>query len=179
MAKKKIAISQIERVRQQDPLTAEALESLAEAIGNVAQQTTATPQGTTPAPPPPDALQVASAGGIFDVAIPHAAPIMRGANYFLEYSTSSSFAHPYTIDLGASRNFRGFLGNQNLFFRARVQYPTGPPSAPIYFGPQSSPTMVNGGGSTTGPAPLPSQGSGTSQGANGGDGGFGMEISRE
>jgi hypothetical protein len=50
------------------------------------------------------------------------------------------------------------LGNQTLFWRAYSQYIGSLPSAPITFG--APPVAVAGGGST-GPAPLPSTGSGT------------------
>lgn len=174
----KVNISNLEDIRRDNPRLAEALESLGRHIGAVADQTTATVHGTTQPPPPPDKLDVKAAGGIFEAAVTHNAPIQRGANYFLEYSTSPSFAQAYTLDMGASRNERRNLGNQTLYFRARVSYPTSPPSDPIYFGSAGQPTAVVGGGSVTGPNPLPSQGTGTSSGANGGDGGFGNNPDR-
>lgn len=179
----KLNIRNISQIRSSNPLLAEALESIAEQVGHVADQTTATLHTTTQAPPPPEALNVTASGGVFDFAITHTAPVQRGINYFVEYSQSPSFAQASTIDLGQSRNHRVFLGNQTLYFRTRAGYPTSPPSEPTYFiagsGSPAQPTAVVGGGAIAGPTPQPSQGAGTSQGANGGDGGFGNNPVRQ
>lgn len=170
----KLNIKNIDHFRQTNPLLAEALESIAQQVAHVADQTTATLHATTAAPSPPDAISVVAAGGIFDIAITDKDPnAPRGINYFVEYSQSPTFAQATTIDLGAARNYRANFGNQTLYFRAKRGVPTGPSSDPVYFGTAIQPTAVVGGGSTSGPTPQASQGSGTSQGANGGDGGFG------
>ena len=59
--------------------------------------------------------------------------------------------------MGASRNQYLQLGNQTLYWRVYSQYIGSLPSAPVAFG--SPPIAVAGGGSS-GPAPLPSTGSG-------------------
>lgn len=170
----KLNIANIEKIRAKDPFLAEALESIARPVENIAQQTTASLVGSTPKPSPPVAINVVASGGIHDIAITDSDPTtQRGINYFAEYSSSASFAQATTVDLGAARNIRLGLGNQTFFWRARRGYPTGPSSDPVYFGTEGQPTAVTGGGSATGPAPQASQGAGTSQGANGGDGGFG------
>jgi hypothetical protein len=83
--------------------------------------------------------------------------------------------------MGASRNLYVQLGNQTLFWRAYSQYIGSQPSAPITFG--SPPVAVVGGGSS-GPAPLPSAGSGVfPNGVLRGANGFGIHpgsrISRQ
>jgi hypothetical protein len=164
---------------QDNPLLAEALESIATQVGHVADQTTATVGGTTAAPPAPTSLNVMAAGGIHDMVITDHNPVQRQINYFVEYSDTPSFVAPRVIDLGQSRNHRTALGNQTLFFRAYSAYPTSTRSEAVYHGGSATnPVAVNGGGATTGPALQASQGSGTSDGANGGDGGFGNSPTR-
>lgn len=174
----RLDIHNIDQIRQQNPLVAEALESIAQQLGHVADQANATIGGTTPPPNSPSSLSVQASGGIHDIAITDNNPLNRGINYFIEYSPNASFVKPTVIDLGASRNFRTALGNQTLFFRAYSAYPTSPRSEPVYFGTVTAPVAVVGGGAATGPAPQASQGSGTSNGPNGGDGGFGNAASR-
>lgn len=170
----KLNISNLEKIRQDNPFVAEALDSIANALANVANQTTASLHGSTAAPPAPTSVNVTSAGGIFDIAITDNNPVQRGINYFVEYSDNQSFVKPRVIDLGQSRNERRNLGNQTLYFRAYSGYPTSPRSEAVYHGGSATnPTAVVGGGATSGPALQASQGSGTTDGANGGDGGFG------
>ena len=59
--------------------------------------------------------------------------------------------------MGASRNLYSQLGNQTLYWRAYSQYVGSLPSAPITFG---SPPTRSSWRRHTGPAPLPSSGSG-------------------
>lgn len=176
----KLNISNIEKIRQSNPLLAEALESIAQQVAHVADQTTATLHASTPAPAPPASINVVASGGVHEISITDNDPnTQRGINYFAEYSLSPSFAQAYTLDMGQARNLRVNLGNQTLFWRAKRGYPTGPASDPVYLGTEGQPLAVVGGGATTGPAPLASQGAGTSQGANGGDGGFGNNPVRQ
>jgi hypothetical protein len=74
--------------------------------------------------------------------------------------------------MGASRNLYVQLGNQTLYWRAYSQYIGSLPSTPVSFG--APPIAVTGGGSS-GPAPLPSSGSGVLPGGllRGGNG-FGI-----
>lgn len=175
----KLNIANIEIIRQRDPHLAEALESIALQTASVAEQTTATLHGSTPAPPAPSSLNVTAAGGIFDMSITDHSTVQRGINYFVEYSDSPSFVKPRQIDLGQARNERRSLGNQTLYFRAYSAYPTSPRSEVVYHGGSASaPAAVVGGGAVTGPALQDSQGSGTTEGANGGDGGFGLSPTR-
>jgi len=151
-----------------------ALDDMIDYIQSVMTQTNSSPQGQSDPPPSPASLKVTAAHGIFDAAITDNNPVNRGINYFLEYSDNPQFNAPTTIDLGQSRNFRGHLGNQNLYWRAHSSYPTGPRSPHVYHGGSPvNPSPVAGGGVLTGPTPQPSQGSGTSNGASGSDGAFG------
>lgn len=156
-------------VFRKDPLLGEALDDVLAKVANVAAQTVAAPTGVTPAPPQVSAVTVTAADGVFDAVISDNNPVSRGLNYFLEYSDNVGFTAPTVLDLGASRNWRGYLGNLTLYFRGYSQYPTSAPSAPTYFG---NPTTVVGGGAA-GPTPNPSAGSGTAQ-DNGEDGGSGF-----
>jgi hypothetical protein len=170
----KLNIDNLEKIRQDNPFVAEAFDAVARAMGNMAEQTNASLHGSTAAPPAPTSVNVTAAGGIFDVAITDNNPVQRGINYFVEYSDNPSFVKPRVIDLGQSRNERRALGNQTLYFRAYSSYPTSPRSDAVYHGGSATnPVAVAGGGATSGPALQASQGSGTTEGANGGDGGFG------
>lgn len=160
------------------PEVGQALDDLADHIQNVMNQTNSSPNGVTPPPPNPSALTVTASQGIFEAKIDDYNPVNRGINYFLEYSQNPQFSAPTTIDLGQSRNHRANLGNQTLYWRAHSSYPTSTRSTHVYHGSASSPVAVSGGGAATGPAPLPSSGSGTSSGASGSDGAFGNRPSR-
>src|SRR6266446_3398732 len=95
-----------------------------------------------------------------------------GVFYFAESDTTPAFAAPRVYFMGASRNMYVQLGNQTLYWRAYSQYIGSLPSAPVSFG--SPPTAVAGGGAT-GPAPLPSSGSGVfPNGVPRGGNGFGV-----
>lgn len=157
-----------------NPMVAEALDDLASRITNTGEQVAASPDGLVAPPPSVSSLAVSAAQGIFDISInDNNSSIVRGINYFLEYSLSPSFTAPHVKDLGSSRNWRGFLGNQTLYWRAYSSYPTSARSKPVYYGTELQPTATIGGGTATGPAPLGSNGSGTSKGSSGSDGGFG------
>jgi hypothetical protein len=110
--------------------------------------------GQAPAtPPPPTAITVAAAGGIFQINITDQTP---GVNYILEYSPTANFAAPRQIPLALGVNqHRAYLGNQTLFWRVRSGYPTAPHSAPLspprYLGTEAQPTPIVGGGATIGP----------------------------
>lgn len=160
---------------QKDPRVAEALDDVVKALNSAASQVVASPQGVTSPPADISQLTVTAADGIFDAAIKDGSSVNRGINYFLEYSPDIGFTTPTVIDLGASRNWRRFMGNLTLYWRAYSSYPTSASSSPVYFG---TPTAVVGGGAA-GPTPNPSSGSGTGSddGQDGGSG-FGSEPRR-
>ena len=112
--------------------------------------------GQAPASPPaPAQLNVAAAGGIYQVNITDPT---QGVNYVLEYSTLPGFPTNATrqvpLALGVT-SYRATLGNQVLFWRVRAGFPTAPHasplSAPTYFGSSAKPNPVIGGGATVGP----------------------------
>lgn len=142
---------------------AETLRDLLDGVNTVAKHTAVSVVGHEVAPSPPVALSVVASGGIFDVAIQDNAPadIDRTPEYFVEYSTSASFAAPIVKHLGPSRNWRPMLGNQTLYFRAYSQFGrSSSVSEHRYFGPSNAPTPVVGGG-VAGPTIQASTGSGT------------------
>jgi hypothetical protein len=150
---------------------AEALNSLGIQVGNISQKVNVDPAGQQIAAPPNiGSLSVLGANGVFDAAIVDAGTIQLGILYFLEYSLDINFTQPIVISLGPSRNWRGFLGNQTLFWRAYSQYTGSPTSSPVSFG--TPPTPVVGGGAA-GPTIQPSSGSGTCS-TNGQQGGHGL-----
>jgi len=160
-------------INQDDSRYAEAFKAIENALNTIASQTAASAAGPQISSPRPANLQVSAAGGVYDIAITDDAPIQRGVEYFLEYSTTPAFNQPTVIHLGTTRNHRVFLGNQTFYWRAYSQYgPASAPSAPVYFGGSQNPTPVAGGGTITGPIPLASKGSGTAK-SDGLDGGAG------
>lgn len=168
----------LQSIRLRDPELGEALDDVLKMMQNMATQANVSPTGTIQPPTPISALKVSAANGLFSAAITDNGPVVRGANYFLEYSDTPSFNAPKVLDLGQSRNFEGFLGNRTLYWRAYHQYPASVRSSPVYHGTPTSPIAVPGGGIVSGPVSLPSQGSGTARGASGSDGGFGNNPSR-
>lgn len=164
---------------EENPKLAEALDDILGHINTTMTQTNSSPNGQVTPPPTPNSLVVNGAHGIFDAAISdNSSEVNRGINYFLEYSKSPSFSAPTQISLGPSRNWRGHLGNQTLYWRANSSYLTSPRSDHAYHGTQTQPVAVSGGGVNTGPELSPSQGSGTSAGGTGSDGAFGNQPTR-
>ena len=149
-----------------DPLLGQALEDVTQHLERL----------IPPSTPPSDITQlnVSAADGVFDISVVDNLPAQRGINYFLEYAQEPSFQSPILIDLGASRNWRGYLGNLTLYWRAYSAYPSTARSKPVVF--LGNPVV---GGGAAGPAPLPSQGGGTSVGGSAADGGFGNERTRD
>ena len=145
----------------QDHAVRRAIDDLASRIQAGFNQVVAHISGVTPAPPPISSLTITAADGVFEATIQDNNPVMRGIEYFLEYSSAPQ--GPWTVvSLGPSRGpWRQFIGNRTLYWRAYSQYPTSAPSNPVYFGPENAPTGVLGGGALNGPAPGASAGSGT------------------
>lgn len=154
-----VAITNLDRIRLQNPVLFEALLSIQNAL---------TEQSVDP-PPQVTSLKVTAQDGIFQASMADAGPVKKGVNYFLEYDTDPNFTQPHVVHLGTSRTWRGSLGNLALHFRAYSQYAVignSNPNAPIVF-----PSVVMGGG-VDGPVLHPSTGSGTAapSGQQGGQG---------
>lgn len=141
-------------LRQLDPTgkLAEVIADIAQEINAVKNQTGAQGNIQTQAPTAPQGVTVTAQGGVFQISIADSQP---GVNYFVEYSPNQAFSVVRTFPVGANRNPRIFLGNQNLFFRVRTGYPTAPHGTPLsdptYFGNSAQPTIVAGGGTVVGP----------------------------
>jgi hypothetical protein len=152
---------QLVALKKKDPYTAEIISQLIVSINKLNNYHGIDTSGNVTAPKTVGQLVVTAANGVFRVTIIDKSAISRGINYFLEHDTNALFPAPVTLALGPSRDWQGFLGSGNFFFRCYSQYPLSPPSPIIYFGTQAVPTPVAGGGAIAGPAPLPEQGSGT------------------
>jgi hypothetical protein len=154
-----------------DPRLSATFRELSKSLDNAANTTGVSGQDLT-APPNLRSIAVTAANGVFDIVLSD--PVGQGGNslgvnYFVDWSTTASFANFRTIHLGPSRSWYGFLGSQTLFFRAYSQYPASTKSKYVYFGGPAAPTGVPGGGAIAGPAPAAASGSG----GRGGRGGFG------
>ncbi len=163
-------IAQLAPLKNGDPYLYESLINIVTAINRLSIKAGVDPLAAVAPPTPIASLAVQAANGWFDLAITDNAPARAGLFYFAESDTTPAFASPRVYFLGATRNLYVQLGNQTLYWRAFSQYIGSNPSTPVSFG--TPPSAVVGGG-TTGPAPLPSRGSGTASGTVLGGNGFG------
>src|SRR5205085_3462181 len=127
------------------------------ALSATSQRAGVDPAPSSPAPTPIASITVQASNGWFDIAITDPSDARPGLFYFAESDTTPAFSAPRVYFMGASRNLYVQLGNQTLFWRAYSQYIGSQPSAPLTFG---SPAVAVAGGGSSGPAPLPSSGSG-------------------
>ena len=157
---------------------AEMIETMAQGVNNMAQQTNSNPTGTPEPPPPINSLNVTAENGQFDLSINHeGAEFYRGVHYFAEHADNPNFVNPQIVHMGTSRNARLFLGNAERYVRAYAQYPGSAPGKMAYFGSEAQPFRVRGGGSVPSATFGRSQGSGTGQQGQG-HSGFGPEPFR-
>ncbi len=164
-------IAQLAPIKDRDPYLYESLTKIVSAVNALGNKAGLDAQAPAAAPARIASLAVQASNGWFDLAITDNADARPGLFYFAESDTTLAFAAPRVYFLGASRNIYIQLGNQTLYWRAYSQYIGSNPSPPVAFG--SPPAAVVGGGSS-GPAPLPSTGSGAFSGIGGlGGNGFG------
>lgn len=156
-----LTASGIDTIRESHPRLHVALKTIVDAVNKVGQTAGIGPNNVVNAPTNTGQLSVRSGDGVFDVAIQDPNPA-RGENYFLEWDNDPSFANAKVIHLGPTRNWRGFLGSSNTYWRYHKQYVGSNVSSPVVFG-GSTPQPVAGGGTMVGPTPHPTQGSGTSK----------------
>jgi|SRR5689334_13988783 len=152
-----LTVAQLAPIKDRDPYLYETLVKIVSALNSTSQRAGVDPSTPAPAPSPVASLAVSASNGWFDLSIADPSAARPGLFYFAESDTTPAFSAPRVYFLGASRNLYVQLGNQTLYWRAYSQYVGSLPSAPVTFG--SPPVAVAGGGSS-GPAPLPSQGSG-------------------
>lgn len=169
-----LTVAQIAPLRDRDPYLYETLVKIVNAVNSTSQRAGVDPSTPSPAPPSIASLNVRASNGWFDLAIADPSNARPGLFYFAESDTSAGFNNPRVYFLGSSRNLYVQLGNQTLYWRAYSQYMGSLPSAPVTYG--SPPSAVSGGGSS-GPAPLPSEGSGALRnGQKRGGNGFGIHL---
>jgi hypothetical protein len=152
-----LTVSQIAPLKDRDPYLYETLTKIVASVNATSQRAGVDPSTPAPAPAPIASMTVQASNGWFDISVADPSDARPGLFYFAESDTTPAFSAPRVYFMGASRNLYVQLGNQTLYWRAFSQYIGSLPSAPVTFG--SPPTAVAGGGST-GPAPLPSSGSG-------------------
>ena len=152
-----LTVAQLAPLKDSDPYLYETLVKIVAAVNAASQRAGVDSSTPSPAPPPIASVTVQASNGWFDLSIADPSDSRPGLFYFAESDTTPAFGAPRDYFLGASRNLYLQLGNQTLYWRAYSQYIGSLPSAPVTFG--SPPTAVVGGG-ITGPAPLPSSGSG-------------------
>ena len=167
-----LTVSQLAPLKDRDPYLYETLVRIVSAVNSASQRAGVDPATPAPAPSQIASISVQAANGWFDISITDPSNNRPGLFYFAESDVTPAFSSPRVYFLGASRNLYVQLGNQTLYWRGYSQYVGSLPSSPVAFG--SPPAAVTGGGSS-GPVPLPSQGSGAlSNGLARGGNGFGI-----
>jgi hypothetical protein len=170
-----LTVAQLAPLRDRDPYLYETLTKIVSAVNATSQRAGVDPSTPAPAPSPIASISVQASNGWFDVSIADPSDSRPGLFYFAESDVTPAFSAPRVYFLGASRNLYLQLGNQTLYWRGFSQYIGSQPSAPVAFG--TPPIAVVGGGTTTGPAPQPSRGSGALQnGLIRGGNGFGTNT---
>lgn len=168
MQQPKIQIKNYSHIKASTPRTAEAFDSVNNAVGNMALQTGASIDGSQLVPTPPASISVQNSAGQLYFTITDQSPISRAINYYVEISSSQGFVNPLTVPLQASRFGHLLVPNGTYFVRARSQYPAGgAASAPCSAVEVTVSTSVLGAGS------LPD-----STGAGTGGGGAGATVTR-
>lgn len=152
-----LTVAQLAPMKDRDPYLYETLVKIVSAVNASSASAGVDPATPSPAPPVIAALNVQAANGWFDLAITDPAVTRPGLFYFAESDATPAFSAPRVYFLGASRNLYVQLGNQTLYWRAYSQYVGSLTSTPVTFGSPAAPVA---GGGTSGPAPLPSSGSG-------------------
>lgn len=146
----------LQQIRARDQVLGNCLKDIVDAHNNVAQQTNASPVGTTPGPDQHAKLTVTAGGGFFSAQIVDNSPSFRGKEHFLEVSEDSAFpaGSVHVIHLGASQSWYGNLGPKTLHFRSYSQYPTSAPGSPLYAydvnGANGTAPAIAGNGSVVG-----------------------------
>jgi hypothetical protein len=167
-----LTVAQLAPLKSRDPYLYETLVKIVSAVNAASQNAGVDPTTPSPAPAPIAAVKVQAANGWFDLVITDPAESRPGLFYFAESDVTSAFSTPRVYFLGSSRNLYVQLGNQTLYWRAYSQYVGSLPSSPVTYG---TPPIAVAGGGASGPAPLPSGGSGRlSNGVVRGGNGFGV-----
>jgi hypothetical protein len=137
------------------------------AVETTARHAAVSPVGKIAPPPPPESINVTTAGEYMQVTVNHQASIQKGIQYITHVSTDPQFGSPLIHDHGSSRSPMPFPlptkdagGNAvSYYVRTIAQYPGSDPSTPAYFG-GSAPVAISMGG-TTQMTLQPGTGSGT------------------
>jgi len=149
----------------------EAMDDLASASGNIANQIASNPSGTDVVPPNVAQLKVQHWGaGQIEFQITDNSPVQRAIDYVVEAADNPQFQNSHIVHVSPSRNGTVIRPNGNWWFKAYSQYRFGgPPSSPIV----AAPVTVTGGQNA---AIYPTQGAGTNSGST--NQGVGLKISR-
>lgn len=167
-----LTVAQLAPLKDRDAYLYETLVKIVAAVNATSQRAGVDPSTPLPAPAPVAALNVQASNGWFDISITDPSNARPGLFYFAESDVTPAFNAPRVYFMGASRNMYVQLGNQTLYWRAYSQYIGSAASVPVTFG--APPVAVTGGGAS-GPAPLPSAGSGAfPNGLPRGGNGFGV-----
>lgn len=138
----------------------EVFQGILQQNQNVQQQTNSNGDANPTPPPQVNGVQVSGANGYLHVAINDTNDIYSGVQYYADHADNPNFTNAQTVPMGSSRNATIAVGNQDRYVQVYSSYGSSPSSPPVIHG-GVVPVSVNGGGTNSGPAFLPSQGSGT------------------
>lgn len=139
-------------------------------IQGTSQASAVSSTGQIKPPAPPESINVTSAGEMMQVVVNHNAPIIRGTRYIYSMATNPAFLNAQIEAKEATRAPMHFTAptfqhdgttKHNYYHAVQVQYPGGPPSAPVFYG-GGTPKAVTLSG-TTALDIQPGTGSGTAQ----------------
>lgn len=141
----------------------EAMQDFNTAITNHLSQTNSNADGEPQPPPSPMGIQVTAQDGWMHVALNDQGPLYRGVKYWVQHADNPNFTNALHTQASGTeiRNHTEFIGNQTRYVQAYKSYGSSSPTAPVIHG-GATPIAVQGGGTSPGPAYLPSQGTGTS-----------------
>lgn len=155
-------VRNLDYLKSKDVRLYEALSDIIGGVDTHGQQANLNATGQPIPPPQVNGVRATAQNGHMTVAITDNNQIYSGIQYFVEHADNPQFTNPQIVHLGDRRNSDPiYVGNQTRYVRAYSSYPFSAPSQAVYHGLKTQPTAVAGGGSDSGPAFLPSQGSGT------------------
>lgn len=125
---------QLPDIKGRDPVLYRILKDIVDSHNAISQQVNANPTGAEVAAPPTHSANSGLGGnGVIDMKITDNSPQNRGVEHFMDIIPSgSSWQNAQTIHIGASTNWRGYVGKGKYQVRTYAQFPNSPPSDPLY-----------------------------------------------
>lgn len=144
----------LSELKGRDPLAYRVIKQLLDSHNALAQQLNGNPTGAEVPPPQPHAANsVVGGGGILDIKVTDNTEQFRGVEHFADViPAGGSWEQAQTIHMGATQNYRKYIGSGQYQVRTYTQYPNSPPSGFLYHpgvidtSGDAEPTMQAGNG---------------------------------